>query len=97
MATLRLRASAVGDLRGILEYSAGEYGIERATAYMADIDRAFARLREFPEIGERRFELGDDLRSFPVGEHRLYYRFSAGHVSVVRVLHKARDAKRWLH
>jgi toxin ParE1/3/4 len=96
MITLRLRAAAAGDLRAILEYSILQYGPERADVYVADIGRALDRLREFPEIGEPRFDLKPGLRSLPCREHRIFYRFDAGHISVLRVLHKAMDPSRWL-
>jgi toxin ParE1/3/4 len=96
MATLRLRAGAVGDLQAILAYSVEQHGIARAEMYLSDIDHALDRLREFPEIGEPRSDLGPGWRSFPVREHRLFYRFAAGHISVARVLHKAMDPARWL-
>lgn len=96
MASLRIRAAAVADLRSIFDYSIDTHGWAVAEAYMDELDRSIEQLREFPEIGEPRFELGARLRSFPSGMHRIYYRYDAGHVSVVRVLHKAQDARRWL-
>ncbi|MEG3181958.1 type II toxin-antitoxin system RelE/ParE family toxin [Sphingomonas sp. LT1P40] len=96
MFTLRLRAGAVADLRSILEYGSVNYGEEVAIAYVEAIDKTMERLREYPEIGETRPDFGKGLRSLPCREHRIYYRLAEQHISVVRVLHKAMDAKRWL-
>ncbi|WP_423606531.1 type II toxin-antitoxin system RelE/ParE family toxin [Sphingomonas sp. MS122] len=96
MATLAIRAGAVADLRGIMIYSEARYGIELAEAYMGAIDRSFDRLRDFPELGEARADLGTNLRSLPCGEHRIFYRYVGGHISIVRVLHKAMDPRKWL-
>ena len=96
MAALVLRAGAVADLRGILAYSEVHYGAELADAYMSAIDRSFDRLREFPELGEVRTDLGANLRSLPCGEHRIFYRYLDGKVSVARILHKAMDPRKWL-
>ncbi len=96
MATLALRAGAVADLRGIMIYSEAHYGVELADAYMRAIGRSFDRLRDFPEIGEPRHDLAANLRSLPCGEHRIFYRYAEGHISVVRVLHKAMDERKWL-
>jgi toxin ParE1/3/4 len=96
MATLRLRAPAAADLRAILDYSVDRHGIELATIYLEDIGRTLDRLREYPEIGEMRSDLYPGLRSLPCREHRIYYVYSNGHVSVARILHKAQDPRRWL-
>jgi toxin ParE1/3/4 len=52
------------------------------------------RLAEFPEIAAPRPELREGLRSAPVREHRIYYRFANQTIRVARVLHKARDVER---
>jgi toxin ParE1/3/4 len=93
---VRLRAAAVRDLTEILGYSIDAHGEAAAETYLADLDRALDRLREFPELGAVRAELNPLLRCLPCGEHRIFYRFDGQSVSVVRVLHKAMDAERRL-
>ena len=65
-------------------------------AYLHVIGAALDRLREYPEMGMARFDLGELICSLPVGEHRIYYRFNGAVVSVARVLHKAMDPARHL-
>ena len=67
-----------------------------AEAYLRAIDAALERLETHPRLGARRPELKEELRSLPVGEHRIYYRFDGVVVLVARVLHKAMDAQRHL-
>lgn len=93
---VRLRASARRDLREIWEYSAVQHGEEAADAYLRDIDAALARLANYPELGTPCAELGPNLRTLPVREHRLFYVVYPDRVSVVRVLHKAMDVQRHL-
>jgi toxin ParE1/3/4 len=93
---LRLRASAVNDLREILGYGTQAHGEATAEAYLADLDRAFDRLRTFPELGAERSDLRPLLRCLPCREHRIFYRYDGQGISVVRVLHKAMDAERRL-
>lgn len=96
MTTLKLRAEAVADLREIGRYGAAEHGLDAAAAYLQRIDDAMDMLKKFPQIGMACDELRDGLRSLPVRQHHIFYRYADGHISVVRVLHKARDAQRWL-
>jgi toxin ParE1/3/4 len=92
---VRLRR-ARGAIREIWEYSAVRHGEDAADAYLRDIEAALARLADYPELGAPRAELGPDLRSLPVREHRLFYFVYPDRVSVARVLHKAMDVQRHL-
>lgn len=69
---VRLRASARRDLREIWDYGAARHGEELADAYLRDVDAALARLADYPELGAPRADLGPDLRSLPVREHRIF-------------------------
>jgi toxin ParE1/3/4 len=91
-----LSRAADADLDAILDYSIGAHGRETAETYLLAIHAAFDRLSDYPELGPEHPGLRPRLRSFPVGEHRVYYRFDRQTLLVVRVLHKAMDAARWL-
>lgn len=93
---VRLRARARRDLREILDHSVVQHGEEVADAYLRDIDAALTRLSTYPELGTPRADLGPDLRSLPVREHRIFYIVYPDRVSVLRVLHKAMDVQRHL-
>lgn len=92
---IRLRAKARSDLGQIYAYSLTEFGEDVARRYKADIDAVLARLSSYPELGASEPKLGADVRSYPVGEHRIYYRIADTHVAIARVLHKRMDARRW--
>jgi toxin ParE1/3/4 len=82
--------------RGIFDYSTVAHGREAAEAYLRLLDATFGRLAEFPELGVPRSDLRDGLRSLPIREHRIYYRFDGKLILVARVLSKAMDAERHL-
>lgn len=92
--TLRIRAKARRDLDDILDYSVAAHGEVAGETYLLAIDTALDRLRVHPELGMARPDFGDRIRSLPVREHRLFYRFDGKNISVVRVLHKAMDPAR---
>ena len=91
---LELSRKAQADLDDIRDFSVSEFGNERAIAYLDAIEQSFRRLLDHPRIGTSRAELRSGVRSYPIGEHRIYYRLTADRVSVIRLLHKSVDDAR---
>lgn len=92
--SLALRAAAERDLRQIADYSLATHGKRAKDAYLGDLRRALDRLMDFPEIGAIRDDLNGTPRCLPCREHHIFYSFADGHVSVLRILHKAMDVGR---
>lgn len=90
---VRLRLRAQQDLAAILDHGVAEHGEAAAEAYLKRIDAALALVGEHPQLGRSEGERARDLRSYPVGEHRLYYLLLPDWLSVVRVLHQRVDAR----
>lgn len=84
--------SAERDLVDITDYTLAQHGAAQTIAYLDAIEAAFRRLADHPQIGVARHDLRPGLRSFPCGEHRIFYLVQGETVLVVRVLHKAMDA-----
>ena len=91
MIPVELSEAADADLDDILDYGIRAFGRDVAEAYLRLIDATLARLSMFPEMGAPRPDLRPGIRSVPVKEHRVYYRFDGNAIGVVRVLHKAMD------
>jgi toxin ParE1/3/4 len=53
----------------------------------------FELLAEFPGIGQRRDDLAPGLRSLPVGKYLIFYIPLTDGVTIVRVVHGARDLR----
>src|SRR5438105_2587811 len=51
-------------------------------------------LRNFPESAQPRPEFGPDIRTIPIGRYIVFVRVTAPKVTVLRVLHGARDLPR---
>ncbi len=49
------------------------------------------RLADFPELGEARPDIAPDMRKWTVGNYLVFYRIDPDAVTIVRVLHGARD------
>jgi toxin ParE1/3/4 len=83
--------SAKRDLREIWRYFARIASIEVADNLVHEINRATARLADFPLMGRARDELIAGLRSILVHPHVVFYRVSDRSVEIARVLHQRRD------
>jgi len=84
------RPRAKADLAEIWGYIA-EDSEDRADAFIDVIDKKLSTLAENTGIGKARHELGEGVRSFPVGRYILFYREIPNGIDVIRVLHSARD------
>lgn len=93
MTRLRYLPSARRDLIEIHRYIARDS--EAAADRLIDrIRSAVVRLRDFPESAPARPDIAPGLRGLSVGAYIAYYEVQPGLVTIVRVLHAARDPKR---
>ena len=81
---------AVADLDGILAFIARDKP-QAAAKLVARLKHRCCLVADFPELGTRREDLMEGLRSSSVGNYLIYYRPVAGRVRIERVLHAARD------
>ena len=89
MAILK-RPAADEDLLAIWLYIAADND-SAADRLLDRIDAALQLLAENPRAGPGRPELGDDIRSFVVGQYTLYYGVVEADIELYRVIHGARD------
>ena len=92
MKRLLVSDTARADLKGIARYSEREWGRARKSQYLASIRARFGTLRQRPEIGAKRPDIGGVYRSLPVGRHVIFYRIEDETVVIIRVLHQRMDA-----
>lgn len=89
---LRTRRSRA-DLLEIILYIR-ENNPSAAKRFLDQVDSRLKLLAKFPLIGSARSELGENLRSLPVGKHLIFYRPTEKGIRVVRILHGARNLSR---
>ncbi len=92
MSPVVLSREADRDIDGILQFSIARHGQTTGEGYVHAINGVLDRLSVYPEIGNARDDLAPGLRSFPSGQHRIFYRVEPDRLLIVRVLHKAMDA-----
>jgi toxin ParE1/3/4 len=81
---------AAADIRAAFEYLF-QRDARAAEQFLNSVSELALKLSSNPRMGRKRLELGETIRSFPVGNYILYYRYSATPLEIVRVLHAARD------
>ncbi len=87
---LTLSPRAERDLDSIFEASVLKWGETQAKRYAEKIETRFDLLLQFPNAGRTRRELGDGVRSIPIGAHIVFYKVNAGGVLILSV----RDARK---
>jgi toxin ParE1/3/4 len=82
------RSSA--DITGIIEYIAkdSQYAAEN---FSVQLIGKFYALAETPYMGRERDDYGAGVRTFPFGNYMIFYRPTTEGITIVRVLHGARN------
>ncbi len=90
MSRYRLSEQSRSDLDDIWLYIASD-NLTGADRFIDELVGKFQTLATQPGIGRTRDELGESLRSFPVGNYVVFYRAMQDGIEVVRVLSGFRD------
>jgi toxin ParE1/3/4 len=92
MREVHVSDQAKRDLIGIWEYIAAD-SPRAADRLIQTLVNTYLRLGVTPGMGRDRSELRPGVRSMPVGNYLIFYRFNEERVFVVRVLHGARNLR----
>ncbi len=85
MKRFRLSRAAENDLRRIWRDGKKDWGEAQAEEYLRALDESFQLLGEYPAMGHHCDEIRADYRSFPKGEHHIYYRAEGAGIFIVRI------------
>jgi toxin ParE1/3/4 len=96
MTHLEFTPRARRDVEEIWEYSFEHFGVDKAEAYVRDIQRAAVTVMEDPRRGLACDEIRSGYRKFSVGSHIFFFKASATRVVIVRILHRRMDFNRHL-
>ena len=90
MKRFRMTRAAKADLTEITDYIAAD-NPQAARRVLVDILDRLERIGGTPGMGPRCEQYGKNLRRFAVGNYVIYYKPTANGISVIRVLHGARN------
>lgn len=96
MTKVILSKAADADLENIFDYTLEEFGLDQAISYVSGFDETFKIISENPEIGRKRKEIREELRSLTKDKHVIFYRILNNHIRIVRILHGSRDLPKFL-
>jgi len=68
-------------------HGASQWGLDSAIEFVRNFDEAFAIITRHPDLGRRRDELGDGVRSWLHRGHVIYYLHVGEEVVIGRILH----------
>lgn len=86
-----LTRAARRDLRDIEAYTLRRWDARQWARYEEDLAHALAAIGTNPHLGRTRDDVRPGYRSFPVGQHLIFYRVTATAVIVSRILHGRMD------
>lgn len=85
------------DLDDIFDYTEKMHGLNQAIKYLTFIEDNISNLCEFPYSGRLRSEIKQNIYSFVVKEHLIFYEIRPEKLFVVRILHARKDMPRHLN
>ena len=91
--SLALSEQAQVDYEDILSVTLHRWGALQYDRYAALLNEALLALQDNPSLGHRSRQLPARYRLLHVGRHLIVYRFTAGTVYVVRILHDRMDVR----
>lgn len=87
----RLTPRAVADLDAIADYTIDQWGTDQLERYLGSLVRRFDWLCENPLAGRERNDVHPGYRSFPEGNHIVFYLISKDHIDIIGIPHKSMD------
>ncbi|MCD6526500.1 MAG: type II toxin-antitoxin system RelE/ParE family toxin [Desulfuromonas sp.] len=92
MEAFSLTGTAKNDLKDIARYTQKRWGRDQRNNYLKMLDDSFHLLARNPIIGRDCRDIKDGYRSFPTGNHVIFYhKTSKTQIEIVRVLHEVMD------
>lgn len=87
----RFTAKASRDIETIIDLIADNSGFDAAERFLKKVNQKCKNLAIFPNMGRRRDELLEELRSFPVDDYLIFYCPIEGGIEILRVISGYRD------
>jgi len=91
MSHLKFTRSAREDLKDIGKYTARVWGGDQRKKYLASIMARCHWLAENPGLGIMRNEIKEGYRSYPEGQHVIFFRVVKNEVQILRIPHQRMD------
>lgn len=97
MLKLHIQYNAKADLKAIYAYSYENFGEKQADSYFDELHEQFETLKNNPEIGISCDYIRLGYRQLHVNKHIVFYKITATHIHIIRILHERMDFKEQLY
>ncbi|MEM9216261.1 MAG: type II toxin-antitoxin system RelE/ParE family toxin [Cyanobacteria bacterium P01_F01_bin.150] len=87
----RLTEPAIQDIEQIADYLAQQSGLDGADQFLSKLDKKFAKILQFPNLGRVRNEILPDLRSLSINNYLILYMPIGQDIEILRVVSGYRD------
>ncbi len=87
----RFTSPASRDIEAIIDLIADNSCFDAAERFLKKVNQKCKNLAIFPNMGGRRDELFEELRSFPVDDYLIFYHPIEGGIEILRVISGYRD------
>ena len=84
------------DLEDIFDYTEKNHNQDQAIAYLSIIEDIFFQLCTQPNLGRLRSDIKENIFSFPIQKHIIFYTTKLNKLIIIRVLHGSRDMPKHL-
>ena len=87
----RLTEPAIQDIEQIVDYIARQSGLDIADRFLSKLDKRFANIAKFPNLGRQRDEILPGLRSLSIDNYLILYMPIGQDVEIFRFVSGYRD------
>jgi len=87
----RITPRAAADLDAIADYTIGKWGVEQLESYMDALADRFQWLADSPLLGRERNDIQKGYRSYPEGNHVVFYNVQGESIAIIGIPHKSMD------
>ena len=91
MTQFHITPRAARDLEEIAQWTLRQWGEARMEQYLRSLDDRFHWLARNPVAGRARDDVWDGYRSFPEGQHVVFYVLKGDAIAIVGIPHQAMD------
>lgn len=91
MSAFRLTSAAARDLDRIARWTLQTWGESKMETYLRSLDDRFRWLALNPQSGRDRADIGSGYRSWPQGQHVIFYIVQPDWIAIIGVPHQAMD------
>ena len=94
MKQINFSDAAKAEIAAIGRYTKEKWGAKKCDIYLKKLFSGFATIQKSPLIGKARDEIYQNIRSFQIEKHLVFYLIKKNDIRIVGVLHESMEPTR---